>query len=152
MNTLLCPHCKSHRIVTSKVPRDVVAVMPCPACGELTVLFRDKVIALDRKVIEHGSSEERVTHLATVINEFLESGIIPFDEVHFEGAFDASSMPPPRKRAPRIRKRPRPRRAMPDQPFGEPFEPSISQEEMERFVNKELAQLDDPKYFKRHFG
>jgi hypothetical protein len=148
MNALVCPHCKSHRIVTSKVPRDVVVVMPCPACGELTVLFRDRAIALDRKIIEHGSNEERVTHFATVITEFLESGILPFDEVHFEGAFEQSRPMPPRKRAPRARKRPPSPPAMDDHLF----EPSISQEEIDRFIAHELKQLDDPVYFKRHFG
>lgn len=147
MSALTCPHCKSHQIVTSKVPRDVVVVMPCPACGELTVLFRDKVIALDRKVIESGTTEERVNHLATVINAFLESGILPFDEVHFEGAFD-QPRPAPRKRPRRPRRRPQ----VPRPSEADAFEPSISQEEVDRFITHELKQLDDPTYFKRHFG
>ena len=45
MYTVVCPHCKSHQVLTTKVRRDVVVVMPCPSCHEWVILFRDKVIA-----------------------------------------------------------------------------------------------------------
>ncbi|MFP4501731.1 MAG: hypothetical protein ACLFTT_12075 [Candidatus Hydrogenedentota bacterium] len=152
MNSLTCPHCNSHRIVAAKVPNDVVVVTPCPECGELAVLFRDKAIALDRKVIEEGSSEERIKHLAHVINAFLESGILPIDSTHEET--------PEPTRKPRRAKRRRPRR--PRAEFEEVSDAEgegetedsrrISDNEFDRFVKHELHRIDDPGYFRRHFG
>lgn len=141
MSALVCPHCKSQQIVTSRTPKDVVVVMPCPACGELTVLFRNKAIALDRQVIERGTSEERVNHLAYIINQFLESGLFPLT-LNETSDFEASDAPRPRRR---------PRRRRPRKPEPE-SEPAISEEEFDRFVRFDLQKLDDPGYFRRHFG
>lgn len=133
-----CPHCGTQRIVTSKVPKDVVVVMPCPACHELVVLFRNKVIALNREIIEGGTFEERTTHIAEIVAEFLESGIFPFlggegdagDSESFIGKLEHSKGEgaQPRK--------------------GKP----ITQHEVDRFIKFELQRIDEVGYFKRHFG
>jgi len=103
-------------------------------CHELAVLFRDKVIPLSRRIIEEGSFEERKAHLAHVIAEFLEAGILPLhglqslqetDASDGEGAFSEQA----------------------DEESGE-----ISDREVEEFVTLELKSLDDPVYFKKHFG
>ena len=135
---LVCPHCKSQRILAVRPPKDVVVVMPCPSCQGLVVLFRRKVIALSRRTLEQGSREQIITHIADVIGEFLDAGVFPgfgersstgptpeagTDETEEMEEMEASSLSPP-----------------------------ISQEEMERFVKIELKCIDNPAYFKRHFG
>ena len=154
MHSLVCPHCKSHRIVATNIPKDVVVVMPCPSCGELTVLFRDKAIALNRRILEHGSREERIEHCSRVITEFLEAGMF-FPEANADPApQDAESeggredeqeqeQEQERETEPVQRRRPRPPRVRRTR--------GISQEEIDHFVRVELAQLDDPAYFRKHF-
>ena len=83
MDLVVCPHCKAHRIVTIKVPKDVVVVMPCPSCHELIVLFRNRIIALSRRILERGTQEERKAHLADVIGEFLDEGLF-YSSAYFQ--------------------------------------------------------------------
>lgn len=137
MDRRVCPHCKSHRIVTAKIPRDVVVVMPCPVCHELSVLFRDKIIPLSRKIIEQGTFEERKAHLASIIAEFLDPSLLgKIMEGMEEGMAQSFEGPRPR------------RHAVSDlEDRGE-----ITEEELERFVKFELKCLDNATYFKRHFG
>lgn len=141
MNSVVCPHCKSHRIITTNVPRDVVVVMPCPACGELTVLFRNKAIALDKRILERGTREERVEHCARVITEFLESGMFQIE--------------PPPERPRRRRRRPAPEVPPPEdaaEPSDMQPDPAISEADIEHFIKVELEQLDDPESFHKLFG
>lgn len=138
MDMVICPHCKSHRIITSRVPKDVVAVMPCPNCHELAVLFREKIIPINRRILEEGSKEERTQHLAQVITEFLEAGILPFQEG--EGGFHS---PADRDDGTDDLD------AIPDDLSG--MDP-ISDKEAEKFARVDLKCLDDAAYFKRHFG
>ncbi|MCF6284038.1 MAG: hypothetical protein L3K26_02460 [Candidatus Hydrogenedentes bacterium] len=139
MDMVKCPHCKSHRIITSRIPKDVVAVMPCPSCNELSVLFRNKVIPINRRILEEGTKEERTQHLAQVITEFLEAGILPFQDGSpgFESAIEM------------------PAKGMPDFDSAsdalQSLEP-ISDKEAEKFGRVDLKCLDDAAYFKRHFG
>ncbi len=135
---MLCPHCKKHRFVTAKVPKDVVFVMPCPACHELSVFFRDRVIALSRRIIERGTFEERKTHLAHVIAEFLEAGMLSMGtkgEAMEREAEDESTF-------------------LPDEGFTELPEDiiPISEQEFEKFVKIDLKCIDNDAYFKRHFN
>ena len=139
MNLVVCPHCKSHRIVTAKVPKDVVVVMPCPSCSELVVLFRKKVIALDRGVLEGGTMDERKDHIAEIIAEFLEPNLFGLlgggaDEENLE---ERSGIRPRRRRA--------------DREPAENWVPPISDREMDQY-KVQLEQLDNPEYFKKHFG
>lgn len=140
MNLVVCPHCKSHRIVTARVPKDVIVVMNCPSCGELVVLYKKKVIAVDRQTLEEGSLAEKKDHIAEVITEFLESGVFGFgqnkdrgpeepildEDTHID-AFDneaneAEALPP------------------------------ITDTEFAEFSKVSLERLDDGAYFRRHFG
>ncbi|MBX7259977.1 MAG: hypothetical protein K1Y02_26720, partial [Candidatus Hydrogenedentes bacterium] len=75
MKVTACPHCGATRIVTSQVPKDVVVVLPCPNCHDLVVMFRTKIIALSRKIIEQGSFEEKKAHISEVIAEFLDPSL-----------------------------------------------------------------------------
>ena len=138
MNLVVCPHCKSHRIVTAKVPKDVVVVMPCPACSELVVLFRKKVIALDRGVLEGGTMDERKEHIAEIITEFLEPNMF--------GLLGGDSEEESLDERPNIR----PRRRRVDREISDNWLP-ISDREMDQY-KVQLEQLDNPEYFKKHFG
>ena len=131
---LVCPHCTSHRMLAVRPPKDVVVVMPCPACQGLVVLFRNKVIALSRGTLEKGTREQIITHIADVIGEFLDAGVFPGFGEH--GATDAAQEAESRE----------------DESETESSSPPISKEEMERFVKIELKCIDNPAYFKRHFG
>lgn len=134
MDRVICPHCQSRRIASTRVPKDVVVVMPCPACSELVVFFRRKVIALDRKVLEGGTRHDRKMHIASIIEEFLEPGLIKFripepivsdddtDEEEFLNADDEPELPP------------------------------ISDREVREFTRIHLRRLDNAEYFRRHLG
>ncbi len=131
---LVCPHCKSQRILAVRPPKDVVVVMPCPSCQGLVVLFRNKVIALNRQTLEQGSREQIVTHIADVIGEFLDAGVFPGFGEHTTNELEPESP------------------ARDEDMDSEVSSPPISQEEMDRFVKIELKCIDNPAYFKRHFG
>jgi len=142
MDPVYCPHCHSHRLRASRVPKGVVAVMPCPGCSELVVFFRRKVMALDRAIIENGSKEERKMHIAEIITEFIDEGVfseglssdIETNEDFMEAQLSESA----------IRWKQSGRRSSKEVP--------ISQREADRFAKFELDKLDNPEYFRRHLG
>ncbi|MBI5094865.1 MAG: hypothetical protein HZB26_20800 [Candidatus Hydrogenedentes bacterium] len=155
MDLLVCPHCGNHRIVHSKVPKDVVVVLPCPSCHELVVLYRNRVIALSREIIEHGTFDERKMHIAGIIAEFLEAGILPSpsgegeehgeaDGEHFSDAGGPEverqngGMEPELSEAPAR--------------HGGKVSAPIRQSEVDHFVKFDLTRIDDAAYFKKHFG
>jgi hypothetical protein len=137
MATVVCPHCKTQRIATGRVPRDVVVVMPCPACHELSILFRSRVIPVSRRIIEKGSKKERIEHLANIIEAFLDAGILPFD------GEDASKG---------FAERPRPRRPRRQPVEEEEGSAPITDQEFDQFVKIDLDALDDPAYFRKYFN
>lgn len=134
MKVVACPHCGNQGVITSKIPKDVVVVWPCPSCHGFVVLFRNKVIPINREILEHGTPEQRKSHIAEVVAEFLDanffsSGASPFsmtplDQAESGGESDdtASETKP------------------------------ITQAEFERWVKFDLQKLDDPVYFRKHFG
>lgn len=119
------------------LPREVIAVLACRHCEELSVLFRGKIIPLNKQILENGTMEERKLHLAEVIAQFLESGMFRFPgmEEETESREDAS---PPKLAFPFA-----PSRSGPDTP--------ISDQELDRFIKIDLKCLDNPSYFKRIF-
>ena len=126
MKLSACPHCGSDRIVKSKVPKDMVVVMHCPSCKELVILFRGRLVGVKRAILESGSRDERVAHLAEVIDQFIdETSLFAPDEpetASAETVDDAGQVEP------------------------------ISDEEVHRFVRFDLKRLDDPAYFRKYFG
>lgn len=137
MKSVVCPHCKAHRIVTSQVPKDVVVVMPCPHCYELVVLFRDKVIPIDRHIIEHGTRQERIDHVAKIIAEFFDAGMFSLEpDEGPDNMLEAAEA-----RAPEFSG------AAPSKP--RPTSP-ISREELDRFIKIQLKCIDNTAYFKKH--
>jgi len=134
MNRVHCPHCRSGRLADSVMPKDVVVVKQCPACGELVVMFRRKVLALDRKILERGTTQERKMHIAGIIAEFLEPGLIKFaaSTSDFEPDEDTDVEVAAEAQAEEIK--------------------PISDDELRDFARVELRQIDNREYFKRHFG
>ena len=132
---VVCPHCNERALSVSRVPKDVVAVMPCPACQELAILFRDKVIPLSRRIVEEGTIEERSTHFATVIAEFLEAGLFPIRGIHTVG--DEAHGDAEQTNAPTE---------------VELDTSQITDREIEDFVRVDLKSLDDASYFRENFG
>lgn len=138
-----CPHCGSQRMVSMRVPKDMVVVLPCSFCHELVVLFRHKAIGLNRKVLEHGSFDAKKEHLAEVIAEFLEPGFLSLQGLSFgserhddnDGSSDNDCDS--------------------DDLFSmdsDDMDDAISQGELDQFLCMDLPQLDDPEYFRKHFG
>ncbi len=135
---VVCPHCGAYRIVSSKLRRDVVVVLSCPACHELVVLFRDKVLAIDRKIIKSGTFEEKKSHISHIVAELLESGIFPLP---MDGEFDETSDFLPDEA---------PMESLADLEEDTEDDP-ISQNEFKQFVEIDLDRIDDAAYFKKHF-
>jgi len=139
MKLVTCPHCGHRHIVTSKIPRDVVVVLPCPSCQEFVVFFRDKTIGLKRDIIDNGSFEERKEHIAEVIAEFLEAGL-PWAEP--DEKVDASDDAPYVEESA-------------DEDGDDDLDAvtnPITQSEIDHFVKLELQRIDDASYFRRLFG
>lgn len=134
MHKVICPHCKARGVFAARPPKDVVVVMPCPSCNELVVLFREKAIAVSRKIIEHGTRDERRAHYADIIDEFL--GENPFSPVSADPPGDAE---------------PHGAQDAAEQPDSA-WQPPITQEEFDRFLKIDLKCIDNPTYFRRHFG
>lgn len=140
MNKVVCPHCQAEQAFQPHPPRDMAVVMGCPSCQELMVLFRDKVIGINRKILESGSREERKAHLAEVVVQFLdeimESGFLGGGQAFPMMGTDGVADSPPAGFAP-------------DNP---PVDRPISQAEFDRFLKIDLKCIDNPSYFRRHFG
>ena len=118
--------------------------MPCPACHEWVVLFRDEVIAVDRRILQRGTFEQRKDHIAGIIARFLDPSVFQaaFDEAGEEAHgefYDASDESGKSNEAKAHSDRQR-------------MKAPITQEEVDRFINFELKRIDNPVYFRRHFG
>ena len=119
------------------MPKDVVVVVPCPECHELVVLFRKRAIPLSRRIIEEGSFEERKAHLATVIAEFLEAGMLSMNGAQADT--EAEGLPEGGAEG-----------ELAPLDFEGPMS-QISDKEMEKFVRIDLKCIDNDAYFNRHF-
>lgn len=137
MNVVQCPHCGSSRLVTSPVPKDVVVVLPCPDCHEYVVMYRNKVVALNRAILDQGTREERKAHIADIVEVFLPRGI--FSEAVEEAAQDSDADDADDGYED-------------DQAEVGSIEDPITQDEFDEFVHIQLHKIDDPVYFKKHFG
>jgi len=149
MRLITCPHCGHRHVVASQVPKDVVVVLPCPECNDLSVLFRNKVVGLKRHILEEGSFDERKEHLAEVIAHFLEpdmvwpeglAGADAFGQAESDEGDEASFAAQEDLGAPK-----------PNKPEST-GKPPITQGEIDKFVHLNLQQIDDPVYFRQIFG
>ena len=86
MIKIKCPHCGASGSITPP-PKEFIIIAPCPQCGELVVLFREKVAAINRKILTQGTFEEKKQHIAEIITTFLDSvGSLPPALFDGEGA------------------------------------------------------------------
>ncbi|HNV20085.1 MAG TPA: hypothetical protein PLB67_09815 [Candidatus Hydrogenedentes bacterium] len=143
MSEVTCPHCGKTRIMTTRIPRDVVVMLPCPECHELVVLFRGKAIPLNREVLRNGTKEERRNHIAEIVEECLPPEL--FSEVVNWDFTDAGLPIAFGDRKVRRRRR----GAAPEE---DGRDRPITDEEVARFRKFELHRIDEPRYFKKYFG
>ena len=100
------------------------------------VLFRKKVVALSRRILENGTMDERRVHIVNIITEFLESDM-------FRKGLPAQSESP--KGVEKVEPVDRLDEFLWDLP-------PISEREFDKFTRIQLRRLDNAKYFKRHIG
>jgi len=150
MESVACPHCKKHHFELAGAPKEVIVVMPCPECNELTVFFRRKTIALSRSILERGTFDERKEHLAHVIAEFLELGIFP--KALDRGLFHALEGNDGESWQDDSDDDYLESHDVIDELIGGAAEINpITQQELDRFVRTDLKCIDSSAYFRKHF-
>ena len=144
MIKITCPHCGASGSITP-LPKQLIVVAPCPQCGELVVLFREQVVAMNRDILNHGTAEQKIRHIAEIITTFVESfgplssslfregatieaDAEPQDGIEFESA-DAGELD-----------------------ADEEESDNITRDEVRDFVNIDLKLIDRKEYFERVFG
>jgi hypothetical protein len=129
-----CPHCGASGSITPP-PKEFIIIAPCPQCGELVVLFREKVVAINRNILTSGTFEEKKQHIADVITTFLDSvGPLPeagLSDLAAIGGFEESAEI---------------ELAATDTSGG------ITKEEVRDFINIDLKLIDKKEYFEQVFG
>jgi hypothetical protein len=147
---IICPHCNQQKIGSGRLPADVVMILPCPLCHEFSIVFRNKAIPINRRIIEKGSRKERIEHLASIVEMFLELAMPELEQSNTndseqiisekEGIFEEES------------KRISPRNSESKQISSESKSAPISAEEVKSFIEKEINSINDPEFFKKYFG
>ena len=132
-DALICPHCQQQHLSTGDLPKEVVVVVPCPGCGELAVMFREMVVPVDRSLLRSGTRRKRILHIAEIISEFVDSGVIPEansillgEHLPFLAAEDASG--------------------------ARPLPNPITDEEFVQFQKVDLRAIDNAASFRQIFG
>ena len=132
-----CPHCGASGSITPP-PREFIIIAPCPQCGELVVLFREKVAAINRKILTQGTFEEKKQHIAEIITTFLDAvGSLP--PALFDGEGAMASMADLEA-------------AMEAESPESDRSSSITIEEIRDFINIDLKLIDKKEYFEQVFG
>ncbi|MBI5095813.1 MAG: hypothetical protein HZB26_25695 [Candidatus Hydrogenedentes bacterium] len=146
---VICPHCGARGQITLP-PVGAIVIGPCPQCEELVVVFCGKVLPLDKETMVYGSPEQKREHLMTVITGFLEEKLaqISFDVPEDDEALTAETRGEASHGAstPEIEGGSLPSRSSDAGPT------VISTQDVEHFVNDELALLDNKDYFRAVFG
>jgi hypothetical protein len=143
MSEIICPHCQSTELGSTeipKVPKGVVAVIPCPSCSELVVRFKHKMIALNKEILYNGTKDERKMHLADVIAEFMEEGIVNI-EMFQSPQFNPEDIARPIDDATEVE--------IEDVELVE--NQQITDDELKRFIDFDLDKLDNIDYFRKNF-
>jgi hypothetical protein len=141
MSDMNCPHCQSEEFGSTNVPHGVVAVMPCPVCSELVVRFKHKAIALNKEVLYNGSKDERKMHIADVIAEFMDEGILDINMLQ-SPQFSKDDLPGPPDEA---------EIDAIDNVQGSEELQLISDDELKKFTDFDLDKLDNVDYFRKTF-
>jgi len=67
---IICPNCGEQRSI-DVASKHSVAVAVCLNCGEVMVIYKECAVSLDRRILTHGSTEEKRRHVAAMILEFV---------------------------------------------------------------------------------
>jgi hypothetical protein len=122
--------------MTSRNAADTALLVRCPACKEIVGVFRNHVFGLDSQILEKGTKDERIAHWAAILDEVWTSIQKGQGGDEGEPAAEANAEAGPAG----------------DATPEEPDESPISESEVERFMRVQLPKIDDPAYFRRHFG
>ncbi len=142
---IICPHCNQQKIGSGKLPPDVVMILPCPSCHEFSIVFRNRAIPINRRIIEKGTRKERIEHLASIVEMFLDLAMPDLDKTNEQIETKNESIEEESSR--NIFKQ-----NVSHQPFMKNQPPPISAEEVKTFIEKEINTIDDPEMFKKYFG
>ncbi len=154
---ILCPHCNQQKIGSGRLPPDVVMILPCPSCHEYSVVFRNKAIPVNKRILEKGTRKERIEHLAEIIEMFLELASPQLNENHLpqcqEKDIDSQDDFDSQEKEEKRRLWSTHYRSIEGHinGFQGPEKP-ITEDEVKQFIEKDLNSLDDPEIFKKYFG
>lgn len=144
---IICPHCNQQKIGSGKLPPDVVMILPCPSCHEFSIVFRNRAIPINRRIIEKGSRKERVEHLASIVDMFLDLAMPELEKQDYQINTDDKQEVIEEETKRNIIKP----RGNQQSLLGNLSSP-ISAEEVKIFIEKEINSIDDPELFKKYFG
>ena len=137
MIKIQCPHCGASGNIKPP-PKEFIIIAPCPQCGELVVLFREKVVAINREILTSGTFDEKRQHIAEVITTFLDS-VGPLPPAVFSEEGEMPSLgdleEPGESELP-----------------GTGRKGGITKEEVRDFINIDLRLIDKKDYFEKVFG
>ncbi|MBW7865248.1 MAG: hypothetical protein GX580_08775 [Candidatus Hydrogenedens sp.] len=73
--TIYCPHCRHTSIEIPPLPSDVLALVVCQSCREWSVLFKDRMIPLDKSLFSEGTGDApRGGQLAEIMARLMQMG------------------------------------------------------------------------------
>lgn len=141
-----CPHCGTHGQMVAP-PLGSLILGPCPNCQEFVLIFCGKVLALDSQIIRNGSQDERRAHLMEVtmgfVDEYLGTIVDQIEKLppsvlnEYTGesspSFDCADYGV-------------------EDDLGRSQSKGIGEEEVARFLEKELPRIDNQEYFKEVFA
>jgi len=144
---IICPHCNQQKIGSGKLPPDVVMILPCPSCHEFSIVFRNKAIPINRRIIEKGSRKERIEHLASIVEMFLDLAMPEIERQSDEINKSKNQEALEEENQKNLFKS-----KSSQQSFVTNQSSPISAEEVKLFIEKEINSIDDPELFKKYFG
>ncbi len=133
-----CPHCGIEGKVVLP-DSDTLVVGPCPECHKSVMIFAGKAVALNTDLMKNATREEAYRHLYDVLREFVRERL---DRIFTSASSEKRESSP----------------ANESEDTGQEPEhegnglPSITREEMDEFLNKELPLVDNDDYFRTIFG
>lgn len=169
MKLVTCPHCGHKHIVTSRIPLDVVVVLPCPSCHDFVVFYRERTLGMKRDILEAAEPGRENEYIAEALSNYLASD----DAFEGEEAPIIGAAPSDPKaagdEAPEDAIYDMDDEEMEDEE--EDFDPIldaddgdsedddpakgitrlITSHEINTFIESELPRIDDPNYFNRTF-
>jgi hypothetical protein len=128
-------------------PMGALIVGPCPKCNEFVMVFCGRVLPLQKEILIGGTPEEKQAHMMATLTEFLDERVQKVvEQITPESAQGFHQFGPEAGPASALEGD-----GPGAQPNAERGNPLISREELDRFVQVDLPQLDNPSYFRDTF-